>query len=115
MPKRICLTPHLTIEELEQRYRQAPTLIERAHYQILWLLAQGRRSEEVAAVTGYSRNWIYELVRSYNRLGPEVLGDLRRCVSWCNAKTGRGAASQPATGDARSCSRWRTVEWTSCG
>lgn len=41
-------------------------------------MAQGKHSEEVAAVTGYSRNWIYELVRSYNRLGAEALGDLRR-------------------------------------
>lgn len=30
------------------------------------------------AVTGYSRSWIYELVRSYNRMGAEALGDLRR-------------------------------------
>lgn len=78
MPKRISLTPHLAVEELEQRYRQAQTAIERSHYQILWLLAQGRSSEDVAAVTGYSRNWIYELVRSYNRHGAEALGDLRR-------------------------------------
>lgn len=35
-------------------------------------------TEEVAEVTGYSRDWIYELVRSYNRLGVEALGDLRK-------------------------------------
>lgn len=78
MPKRLCITSHLSIQELEQRYRQAKSSIERSHYQILWLLAQGRPSQEVAAVTGYHRNWIYELVRSYNQLGPEALGDLRR-------------------------------------
>lgn len=78
MPKRIRITPHLTVEELEQHYRQATHSVERSHYQIIWLLAQGRRTEEVAAVTGYSRDWIYELVRSYNRLGTEALGDLRR-------------------------------------
>lgn len=32
----------------------------------------------MAAVTGYRRSWIYELVRSYNQLGVEALGDLRR-------------------------------------
>lgn len=78
MPKRISISGYLSVEELGKRYRQASTVVERAHYQILWLLAQGRPSEEVAAVTGYSRNWIYELVRSYNTLGVEVLGDLRR-------------------------------------
>jgi transposase len=78
MPKRLCVSPHLSIDELEKRYRQAKTVTERSHYQILWLLAQGRPSEEVAAVTGYSRNWIYELVRSYKHMGAEALGDLRR-------------------------------------
>lgn len=73
MPKRLTIAPHLSIEELEQRYRNAKTVSERSHYQILWLLAQGKASEEVAEVTGYSRNWIYELVRSYNRMGVETL------------------------------------------
>ncbi|WP_081431257.1 helix-turn-helix domain-containing protein [Moorena bouillonii] len=44
----------------------------RSHYQIIWLLAQGLPTSEVVAVTGYSRDWIYELVRSYNRLGVEA-------------------------------------------
>jgi hypothetical protein len=58
MPKRISIIPHLTIDELEQRYRQTTEPIERSHYQIIWLLAQGRLTEEVAAVTGYGRDWI---------------------------------------------------------
>ena len=78
MPKRIKIIPHLSIDELAQRYRQAQNPIERSHYQIIWLLAQGKRSEEVVEVTGYSRNWIYELVRDYNRQGPQCLGDGRR-------------------------------------
>lgn len=51
--------------------------MERSHYQIIWLLAQGKRSNEVAQITGYSRSWIYELVWGYNRLGPKALGDKR--------------------------------------
>jgi transposase len=78
MPKRISIAPHLTTEELEQRYRSSTYPIERSHYQIIWLLAKGRRTEEVVEVTGYSRDWIYELVRSYNRLGVKAIGDLRR-------------------------------------
>ena len=77
MPKRIQITPHLPVDELEQRYRQSQDGIQRSHYQIIWLLAQGRRSEEVAELTGYSRSWIYELVWGYNRLGPDSLGDKR--------------------------------------
>ncbi len=77
MPKRITIEEHLSLDELEQRYRQAKDPVERSHYQIVWLLAQGKPTEEVAAVTGYSRSWIYELVWGYNRIGPETLGDGR--------------------------------------
>ena len=77
MSKRITIAPHLSLNELESRYRQAKDSVERSHYQIIWLLACGRPTEEVAAITSYSRNWIYELVWGYNRLGPETLGDSR--------------------------------------
>ena len=62
MPRRITITPHLRSEELESRYRQAKEPVERTHYQRIWLLASGKHTSEVAAVTGYSRSWIYELV-----------------------------------------------------
>lgn len=52
--------------------------MERSHHQIIWLLASGRSSQEVSQVTGYSLSWIYELVRGYNRIGPDSLGDKRR-------------------------------------
>ena len=78
MPKRISIAPHLSVDDLERRYRQSSNPVERSHYQIIWLLAQERTTQDVAAVTGYSRDWIYELVRSYNKLGVAALGDLRR-------------------------------------
>ena len=78
MPKRIQIAPHLNEEELYQRYRSASEPRQRSHYQIIWLLAKGKPTEEVAALTGYSRNWIYELVWGYNRLGAESLGDKRK-------------------------------------
>ncbi len=77
MPKRISIESHLSLIELEQRYRQAKDPVDRSHYQIIWLLASGRSSQEVSEITGYSRSWIYELVWGYNRIGPESLGDKR--------------------------------------
>jgi|SRR6478672_2946398 len=77
MPKRVTIEPHLSVEELENGYRQASEPVERTHYQIIWLLAKGMTTKEVVAVTGYSRSWIYELVWGYNRTGPETLGDQR--------------------------------------
>ena len=52
-----------------QRYRAARCPLERSHLQIVWLLSQGRSAREVAAVTGYGRRWIAEIVRRYNVYG----------------------------------------------
>lgn len=78
MPNRVQVADHLSLEELERRYREAKTGIERSHYQILWFLAQGRSPAEVSELTRYSRDRIYKLLRRYNEQGPSVLGDQRR-------------------------------------
>ena len=78
MPRRIKIEPHLSTEELKKRYRHSSEPIERSHYQIIWLLAEGKPTERVAELTGYSRSWIYEIVWGYNRLGVEGLGDKRK-------------------------------------
>jgi transposase len=77
MPKRIAIANHLSVEELFLRYRQATESTERSHYQIIWLLATGKTVLEVSQVTGYTRIWIYQLVKRYNQDGPKVLGDQR--------------------------------------
>jgi transposase len=59
------------------RYRGARDPVARSHWQIIWLLAQGLASEQVAVVTGYTVNWIRTLVRRYNQRGPAGLGDHR--------------------------------------
>jgi len=77
MPKRVTIQPLLNATELETRYRQAKDPVERSHYQIVWLLASGKTTQEVAQVTGYSLDWIRKIVRRYNQLGPDGLGDRR--------------------------------------
>lgn len=71
------LADHLTVEQLEQQYRQSTEAVARSHWQILWLLMQGRSTAEVTAVTGYSTTWVYAIVRRYNQQGLEALGDRR--------------------------------------
>jgi transposase len=78
MGRRLHLASHLSTEELEQRYKSSKSVIERSHYQLIWLLKCGKRTAEAAGVTGYSRAWVYELVRSYNEQGPSALGDQRQ-------------------------------------
>ena len=78
MPKLVTIENHLTVEHLEQRYRNAREVTEKIHYQTIWLLATGRTCLEVSEVTGYSRNWIYRLVRRYNTQGAKGLADQRK-------------------------------------
>jgi transposase len=75
MPKTIKIVPHLVSEELENRYRKAHDPVLRSHYQILWLIGEGKTTTQVMEVTGYSRGWIQQLARRYNADGPEALGD----------------------------------------
>ena len=77
MPKRINIADHSNISELEQLYKQAKNGIESRQYQIIWLLTQGKKTEEVEEITGYSRTWIYALVKRYNELGISGIGDRR--------------------------------------
>ena len=77
MPKTIKIVPHLSSEELEDRYRKARDPVLRSHYQIVWLIGQGKTTTQVMEVTGYSRGWIQQLARRYNADGPEALGDRR--------------------------------------
>src|SRR2546430_16557327 len=71
MTRRIRLEPHVTVDELERRYRAAKEPHERSWYQILWLLAKGQVARAIAESTGYSRYWIGQVARRYNQQGPE--------------------------------------------
>ena len=77
MPKRVKLQEYLSLVELEQQYRQAKDPVERSQWQILWLLAKGSPSEQVAQVTGYSLNWIRRIAQRYNTAGAAGVQDQR--------------------------------------
>ncbi len=76
MAQKMVIAPHLTVAELEQRYRGAGDPVARSQWQIVWLLAGGMATAEVARVTGYSVRWNQELARRY-RSSPEAIGDRR--------------------------------------
>jgi len=78
MAKRIAIEPHLTLEEMAAREREATCVKERAHWQVIRLIGQGRASREVAEITGFSPGWVCAVVRRYNTDGPTALGDRRR-------------------------------------
>ena len=77
MQKRLAVKPHLNLEAIEIRYRQAKDPVARSHWQIVWLLAQGKTTKQIVEYTGYSLNWIRTIVHRYNEGGPQAVGDRR--------------------------------------
>ena len=69
---------HLSAAELQAGWRASKDATLARHYQVIWLLAEGRSCAEVARLTGFVRRWVEELVARYNRFGPSSLGDRRR-------------------------------------
>ena len=69
---------HLSLAELQAGYRGSRAATLARHYQVIWLLAQGRSCAEVAQLTSLARRWVEQLLTRYNQFGPSSLGDRRR-------------------------------------
>ena len=69
---------HLSLAELQADYRTSGDARLARHYQVIWLLAQGRSCAEVAQLTSLARRWVERLLVRYNRFGPASLGDRRQ-------------------------------------
>ena len=69
---------HLSVAELPAGYRGSKEATLARHYQVIWLLAQGRSCAEVAQLTSLARRWVEQLLARYNQFGPSSLGDRRR-------------------------------------
>jgi transposase len=69
---------HLSVTELQASYRGSKDATLARHYQVIWLLAQGRTVAETARLTGFVPRWVEELLVRTNRFGPSSLGDRRR-------------------------------------
>ena len=82
MARHIHLATHLSVDELEQRYRAAHEPHERTWWQILWLLARGQLAKDIAQSTGYTASWIGQIAKRYNAEGPEGMVNRQRTTSW---------------------------------
>jgi transposase len=72
------IVEHLSVEELEARYRAAQEATEARHFQAIWLLAEGRTVLEVSEVLAFVPRWVEPLAARYNACGAEALGGQRR-------------------------------------
>ena len=73
-----CVVDHLSISDLEQRFRSCPDPVEARHVQVIWLLAQGHTVKATSKVTAFGTRWIQQLVERYNASGPDALANGRR-------------------------------------
>lgn len=77
MANHLTLAEHFSEEALYERSRHCKDPVERTHWQIVWLKSQGKTTPEIGQATGYSDNWIRELIHRYNEHGAEGLADQR--------------------------------------
>jgi transposase len=77
MAGRTKLQPHLTAEELKERYRTATDRAERTHFHVLWLISQGETQMRTAQLVGISDRWVQEIVKRFNQGGVEAMRDRR--------------------------------------
>ena len=77
MARSLRIPPYLTLDEVEQRYRRANDVVARSQWHILWLLAGGMTTSELARVIIYSMTWLREATRRYREGGSAGVGDRR--------------------------------------
>src|SRR6476469_2721073 len=109
MPKRISIAKHLTIEQKQQYYRQAKDGVESRQYQIIWLLAPGKKTLEVEEITGYSRTWIYALVKRYNELGVAGYSDSEALLRSADRRN-QNQGTKPLIDDVEQAQLWQALQ-----
>jgi transposase len=77
MSRKLTIQPHLSVDEMGQRYRPARDPVERSHWPMLWLVVQGHPTAEVAQLTGYRVEWVRMLVWRSHRRGADGRRDER--------------------------------------
>lgn len=78
MSKPLTLAPHLSHDELEQRFKQCKHVGERTRWHALWLVSGKRSARQVAALLGVAPSSVSRWVNDYNRFGPDYVRDHRR-------------------------------------
>ncbi len=100
MPPKARLQPYLTIEELKNRYRQAPDTIESRRWHLLLLVAQQWSIRKAAQVVGLNYDYAKEIVGRYNREGPNSVRNRSKDRQPPPAKSLLTAAQQKELSDA---------------
>jgi transposase len=72
------ITPHLSLEEINQKIRRSKDLISRQQLKVIKYVLTGMTQKRVAEKLGYSPAWVHTIIRRYNEHGPQALRDHRK-------------------------------------
>ena len=78
MTSESCLQPHLTSDELRERYRHCAHAADKTRWHALWLVSQGKANREVGRLVDRSHTWVNRLIRAYNAQGPDAVPTHKR-------------------------------------
>lgn len=77
MAARLRLAPHLTHDEIFERYRSCKHACEKSRWHVIWLKSQQKTTAFIAETTGFKTDWVRRIIRRYNEFGSESLRDGR--------------------------------------
>jgi len=78
MSPKVKLASHLSPEEIKARYQQAGDRVEARRWHLLHLVAQQWSIKKAAEIVGLSYDYAKEIIRRYNREGPESMRNRNR-------------------------------------
>lgn len=67
----IPLADHLSGQKIFDRYRRTTGASERTHWQVIYLKSQGKVVKDICEVTGYSTDFVRDIILRYNQNGPD--------------------------------------------
>lgn len=77
MPAALPLRPHLSLSELQERFKSSNG-IEKVRWQALMLKMQGWQHQKISEVVCHEPRWITKLIHRYNEEGPAGMKDRRQ-------------------------------------
>lgn len=77
MPRALTVAPHLSLAEVQERFRKEDDPVARTHWQVVMMAMKGAPSKEIVNATTYGRDWVFVILKRYNERGPSAIGDGR--------------------------------------
>jgi len=77
MPSLLQVSPHLTHEQLIERFKACEDAKECLRWQAVMLKDEGWSARDISAICKRNEDWVRRTVRAYNKHGPKALEDGR--------------------------------------